>query len=174
LTNLLISGLPRSGKTTLVRRLLEQNILKNKAGGFFTEEIRERAERVGFMIHTIPEEKRALLASKDFLSRFRVGSYGVNTNALEDLGCKSIEKSLKMKNIVIIDEIGKMELYSDRFRMVLLEALNSPHKVLATIMERPNPFTDRIKNRTDVKLFSLNRKNFASVFEKSKEWIEQP
>ena len=171
---MLISGLPRSGKTTLVRRLLEQEILKNKAGGFFTEEIREQGERVGFMIHTIPEGKRALLARKDFLSCFRVGSYGINTKALEDLGCQSIEKSLQKKKIVVIDEIGKMELCSDRFRIVLLEALNSSHKVLATIMERPNPFTDKIKHRTDVKLFTLNRKNFTSVFEKSKEWMKLP
>jgi nucleoside-triphosphatase len=172
LTNLLISGLPRSGKTTLVRKLLELNLLKNSSGGFFTEEIREQDERVGFMIHTIPEKKRALLASKNFLSRVRVGSYGVNTNALENLACQSVEKSLKMKNIVIIDEIGKMELHSDRFRMVLFKALDSPLKVLATIMERPNPIADQIKNRTDVKILTLNRKNFAQVFEKSKEWIK--
>ena len=172
--NLLISGLPRSGKTTLVRRLLEQEVLKNEAGGFFTEEIREQGERVGFMIQTIPEGRRALLARKDFQSCFRVGSYGVNTKALEDLGCQLIEESLQNKKIVIIDEIGKMELLSARFRNVLLEALNSSHKVLATVMERPHPFADQIKNRIDVKLLSLNRKNFASVFEKSKEWMKQP
>lgn len=170
---MLVTGLPRSGKTTLVRRLLEQDILKNRTGGFFTEELREQGGRIGFMIRTIPEGKTAFLARKDFLSRFRVGRYGINVKAMEEVGCESIEKALQKKKIIVVDEIGKMELFSDRFRIVLLEALNSPHKVLATIMERPNPFADRIKHRTDVKLFSLNRKNFISVFEKSKEWMKQ-
>ena len=174
MTNLLISGLPRSGKTTLIRRLVELDILKNKAGGFFTEELRERGDRVGFMINTIPEGKTALLARKNFPSNFRLGRYGINIEALEDLGCESIAQALKKKKIVIVDEIGKMELFSDLFRRVLLEALNSPHKVLATIMERPNPFADSIKNRTDVKLFSLDRQNFKNIFEKSKEWIKGP
>lgn len=174
MTNLLITGLPRSGKTTLVRRLIELDILKYEAGGFFTEELRERGERVGFMINTIPEGKTALLARKNFLSSFRLGRYGINIKALEELGCEAIVKALQKKKIVIVDEIGTMELFSDRFRVVLLEALNSPHKVLATIMQRPNPFADRIKNRTDVKLFSLDRQNFKNVYEKSKEWIKRP
>jgi nucleoside-triphosphatase len=171
---LLITGLPRSGKTTLVRRLIERDILKNEAGGFFTEELRERGERVGFMINTIPEGKTALLARKNFPSSFRLGRYGINIKVLEELGCEAIVKALQKKKIVVVDEIGKMELFSDRFRVVLLEALNSPHKVLATIMQRPNPFADRIKTRTDVKLFSLDRQNFKNVYEKSKEWIKRP
>ncbi len=174
MTNLLITGLPRSGKTTLIQRLLELEILKNNAGGFFTEELREQGERVGFLINTIPEGRSDLLARKRFQSSFHVGRYGINIKALEDLGCESIEKALNEKKIVIIDEIGKMELLSNRFRAVLLKALDSPLKVLATIMERPNPLTDSIKLRTDAKLFSLNRKTFVSVFEKSKEWIQRP
>lgn len=172
MTNLLITGLPRSGKTTLIRRLIKLDVLRNNAGGFFTQELREHGERVGFMINTIPEGVTVLLAKKNFPSSFRIGKYGINIKALEEMGCEAIIKALEKKKIVIVDEIGKMELFSDRFQVVLKEALDSPLKVLATIMERPNPFADSIKSRTDVKLFSLDRRNFKDVFEKSKEWID--
>ena len=172
MTNLLITGSPRSGKTTLIRNLLEQDFVRNKAEGFFTEELRERGERVGFLIKTIPEGKTALLARKDFPSYFRVGRYGVNTKALDTLCCESIIKALQKRKLVIIDEIGKMELFSDQFCSALLKALDSSQKVLATIMEQQNLFADKIKNRIDVKLLYLNKGNFKSVFEKSEEWIK--
>jgi len=174
LTNLLITGLPRSGKTTLVKKLLEEDILKNQAGGFLTEELREESERIGFIIITIPEGRTDFLAKKGYFSPFRVGRYGVNIEALERLGCESITEALHAENIIVVDEIGKMELFSKRFRDVLLEALNSPQKVLATIMERPNPFSDRIKKRSDVKIFHLSRENFWHVFKEVKKWITIP
>ncbi len=171
---MLITGLPRSGKTTLVKKLLEEDILKNRAGGFLTEELKEEGERIGFIIITIPEGRTDFLAKKGVFPPFFVGRYGVNIEALERLGCESIAEALCAKKIIIVDEIGKMELFSKQFRDVLLKALNSPQKVLATIMERPNPFSDRIKKRSDVKVFHLCRKNFWHVFEEVKKWITIP
>ena len=74
--NLLLKGRPGIGKTTIVRRVLDQ--LKGvKADGFFTEEIRERGERKGFLIKTLDGMSRVLSHVK-FSSRVRVGRYGVD------------------------------------------------------------------------------------------------
>jgi nucleoside-triphosphatase len=73
-----------------------------------------------------------------------------------------------------VDEIGKMELFSEKFKNSLLKALDSPQKVLASIMGGRNEVADRVKSRTDVTLVCLNRDNFESVFEKVLEWLTTP
>ena len=174
LNNFLITGPPRCGKTTLIIRVSRDRLLVGKVGGFITEEVRENGERVGFKIKTLPEKKEGLLAKKGFPSPFRVGKYGVLLQDLERIGCSAIEDALNSKKVVVVDEIGKMELFSERFKKTLLKALDSPVKVLASIMEKKNEFADRIKRREDVNLAMLDRKNADSVFEEILEWILRP
>ena len=76
------------------------------------------------------------------------------------------------ENIIIVDEIGKMELFSENFRTSLIDSLDSPQKVLATIMERPNDFADSIKKRPDVRLLYLTRENFDSVYKEVLNWLD--
>lgn len=174
LDNFLITGPPRCGKTTLIIRASQDRFLVGKAGGFITEEVRENGERVGFKIKTLPEKKEGILAKKGFPSPFRVGKYGVLLQDLERIGCSAIEDALSSKKVVVVDEIGKMELFSERFKKTLLKALDSPVKVLASIMEKKNEFADRIKRREDVKLATLDRSNADSALEEILEWISRP
>ena len=83
---------------------------------------------------------------------------------------KASDRRLKGR-VILVDEIGKMELFSEKFKSVLLQALNSPQKVLATIIERPNEFADRIKKRQDAKLIYLERGNFDLVFSEVRDWL---
>ena len=171
-TNLLITGLPRSGKTTLIKKLLTVASIRKKAKGFLTEEIREEGQRTGFRIITVPEGREGLLSQKGLPSPYRVGRYGVCINVLEKLGCHAITPANDTKNIIIVDEIGKMELFSEKFRTTLIDVLDSPQKVLATIMERPNIFADSIKKRADVQLLYLTRNNFDMVFREVLNWLD--
>ena len=174
MTNLLITGIPRSGKTTLIRNLLQVESVGKRSGGFFTEEILRERVRIGFNITTVPGGRKGLLAQKGFSSSCRVGKYGVNVTTLEELGCQAILQAReKGHTIIIVDEIGKMELFSEKFRTILTEALDSPQKVVATIMERPHDFADRIKKRPDVRLFCLERKNFETVFQTVLNWLDK-
>jgi len=171
LNNYLITGPPRCGKTTLIMRIRQVDSLSAKVSGFITEEVRERGERIGFKLISLSEKKEGFLAKKDFPSPFRVGRYGVNIEDLENIGCSAIEKGLLSGKVIFIDEIGKMELFSAKFRKILLDALDSPLKVLASIMERHNDFADNIKRRSDVKLIRLNRSNFEQIFGEVKDWL---
>jgi nucleoside-triphosphatase len=172
-TNLLITGLPSSGKTTMIKKILHTLSIDKKAGGFITEEFRKKGERIGFHIQTFPEEKKGLLAQKRIPSPYRVGRYGVNVHILEELGCQAVLQAKASENIIIVDEIGKMELFSERFRSILIDVLNSPQKVLATIMKPSHTFTDRIKKRPDVRLVYLARDNFADVFNEVLNWLDK-
>lgn len=168
----MITGPPRCGKTTLIMRLSQDPSLSDKIGGFITEEFREKGQRLGFKIITLPDKKEGLLARKGYPSPYRVGKYGVNIQDLEKIGCSSLEAALHSGKFIAVDEIGKMELFSEKFRTFLYQALDAPQKMLATIMEAKNEFADRIKKRKDVRVILLNRDNFDRVYNEVREWFK--
>ncbi len=144
--NLLLTGPPRSGKTTLARRVAGR---VTGARGFTTDEIRDGGQRAGFAIVTL-SGRRGTLAHVDHRSPHRVGRYGVNLADLEEIGCAEIEAALDAgAPLLVIDEIGKMELFSDRFRAAVIAAFESPVPLLATIMARDDAFTRDLKRKAD-------------------------
>ncbi len=161
--NILITGLPGSGKTTLIKQVL--NNLDIEKIGFYTEEIREKNERIGFKIITL-SGKQEILAHKDYITPYKVSKYYVSIENLEKIAVKEIEKGISKENcLIVIDEIGKMELFSEKFKKILLFAFESPNKVLATIMYKPHPFCDSLKQRKDVEVFTLEKINFSLIKE---------
>ncbi len=155
--NIFLTGLPGCGKTTLLKEIIKE--LNLEAAGFYTEEIREKGERIGFNLFSL-DGKRGILAHKDFKSPYQVSKYGVNLRDLEEIGVKSIEEGLlKGEKIIIIDEIGKMELFSEKFKEAVLAALESENLVLGTIKITKDPFTDKIRERKDTKILNLTKKN---------------
>lgn len=156
LKNILITGLPGVGKTTLIKKIAERN--KNRCRGFYTEEIREHNKRVGFKLITL-DGQSCIMAHKDIKSPFQVGKYGVDIECIEKFGVEAIKNGILGNKIVIIDEIGKMELYSIEFKRKVSEALNSNCPVIATILSSPNPFCEKIKKRKDVEIFEITLSN---------------
>ncbi len=155
LKNILITGKPGTGKTTLIKRILER---LDNAGGFFTEEIRESGQRKGFKLVTL-EGDESVLAHINISSRRRVGKYGVDLVSFEEIGVSSVERAIQENDYIVIDEIGKMELFSDRFKEAVIKALDSSKTVIAAVPSYSIPFVDRIKNREDVKIFRIDLKN---------------
>lgn len=164
--NILITGLPGCGKTTLIKEI--SSSINIEKVGFYTEEIKEKGKRIGFKILTFTG-REGILAHINFNSPFRVSKYYVSIENLENIGIAEIEKGLLLKNcLIIIDEIGKMELFSEKFKKIVISAFESPNKVLATIMLRPETFCDKIKKRKDTVLFIIERKNYNEIKEKVK------
>jgi nucleoside-triphosphatase len=154
----LLTGRPGCGKTTLIKRVV--NEIASPAGGFYTEEIRQHGRRVGFKIVTLDGEE-AVLAHIDFDTKQRVRKYGLDLHALESIGTEAICTAVQARQLVVIDEIGPMELRSQVFRDVINEAFDRPEApaVLATITARPFPFTNAIKKRPDVTLIEVRSNN---------------
>lgn len=154
--NILLTGRPGVGKTTIIREVIDS--LDLDAGGFYTQEIREGGVRKGFEIRTL-DGKCGILAHVDCKSPFRVSKYGVNVNDLEGIAAKSITDALGKKPYIIIDEIGRMELYSPKFQRAVKEALDSPSAVLGCIQARHNPFLDGIRVRDDTRIIEVTHQN---------------
>src|SRR2546421_1782737 len=119
----LITGRPGSGKTTLIKRIVD-NLPSRGAAGFYTEEIREHGARVGFKIVTL-DGQEAVLAHVDFTTPARVGKYGLDLSAVEGIGVSAIRTAIREQRLVVIDEIGPMEIRSPVFRDAVTEAFKS-------------------------------------------------
>lgn len=152
MTNVLVTGHPGIGKTSVVEAVTRE--FPQIAGGFTTTEIREHGVRKGFRVATL-DGKSAVLAHIDLSGRVRVGKYGVDVPAFERIALPALQDAILHRRMVVVDEIGKMELASKLFCDVVEKALDSPAIVLATVMERPHPFADQIKRRADVVIFEL-------------------
>ena len=152
----LLTGRPGCGKTTLVRRVVKE--LAQSAGGFYTEEIRERGLRRGFKIVTL-DGKEGVFAHVNFKTHQRLGKYGLDVSTLETISIEAVRKAIREREVTVIDEIGPMEIRSAIFRDVVNEAFNSRAPLLGTITARPFPFTDAIKKRRDVTLIEIRGDN---------------
>ncbi len=133
--NFLITGLPGSGKSTLifcvVDKLTESGI---RVGGVVTPELREHGRRIAFLMRDLLTGEEAIIASVSLgKSGPRVSKYTVDVDAISRIGAKAIQLAIKQADVVVIDEIGKMELLSREFSRQVMAALDSSRPVLATI-----------------------------------------
>lgn len=165
----LLTGPPGSGKTTIIKEAL--SFFKGKAGGFYTEEIRVGGVRKGFKVITLDGES-ANLAYVGFPSPYKVSKYGVDIPSFDKVGVSALKKAIKEADLLIIDEIGKMELFSPSFREALEEALNSGKKILGTIMLKSHPFADKFKAHPQVHILFVSRTNNKQVLSEVIKWLK--
>ena len=166
----LLTGKPGTGKTSLIKQVVAE--LKISAGGFYTEEIRSQSNRLGFKLVTLGGQQ-AVLAHVDIRSSHRVSKYGVDIESLERVGVSALNQAAERCELVVIDEIGKMELFSAKFRESVSQVIESSEKVLGTIMLNSHPWADDIKRLPQVKLVTLTRDNRRQVLEDIRNWLTE-
>jgi nucleoside-triphosphatase len=167
---LLLTGVPGVGKTTVVRRAAEElRERRRRIRGFTTEEIRQGRERVGFRIETFDGES-AVLAHVSIRSEYRVSRYGVDIAALDRIIAKALALSPR-PDVYLIDEIGKMECFSARFRAAVEELLDAKQPVVATVALRGGGFIEAVKRRADVELRTVTRSNREEMPSRVIEWV---
>jgi nucleoside-triphosphatase len=165
----LLTGRPGTGKTSLITQAVAA--MKGKAGGFYTEEIRSQGVRQGFKLVTL-DGQDAILAHIDIHSPYRVSRYGVDIESLDRVGVSALHKAAQQCDLVVVDEIGKMELFSDNFREAVLQIIGSGKRVLGTIMLNSNPWADAIKRQPQVNLITVTRANYRQVLGELLRWLK--
>ncbi len=169
---LLLTGRPGIGKTTAIKALAET--LGQRAGGFYTEEIRGPGGRKGFRLTTL-EGHQAVMAHVDLRGqgRPRVGRYGVDVKAIERVGVDALRRAMQAGQIVIVDEIGKMELFCGPFKDSVLQAIGGPCAVVATVMAKPNPWVDSLKAMPGVSTWEVTPKNRKQMPARVRRWLNR-
>jgi nucleoside-triphosphatase len=168
---LILTGRPGVGKTTIIKAVIAQ--LGDRAGGFYTEEIQGPGGRKGFRLITL-DGHSAVVAHVDFKSRSQVGRYGVKVAAIDRLGASTIRSAVEHNPIVIIDEIGKMELFSSQFQSAVLKAVSGSSLVLATAMLSDHPWLAALKALPNVTVWEVTKPNRVPMVERVLRWLKQP
>jgi nucleoside-triphosphatase THEP1 len=157
--NIFVTGNPRSGKSTLIQRLLGE-ISDKKVSGFVTPEIKINDVRQGFKIIDLVSKEEEILASLNIKHGPSVSRYKVNVEGIDSIMDKFLE-NYESSEYVIIDEIGMMEFYSKKFRETVRMVLSSDKKVVATLSKK---FLKEYKDKGQI--YTLTRENFDDVFDK--------
>jgi nucleoside-triphosphatase len=156
--NIFLTGAPSSGKTTIIKKIIA--MLPYHAKGFYTEEERVEGRRTGFVLHTL-DGKKGYLAHQDIVSPYHIRRYGVDIHNIETIAVPSIIPH--SKTIIILDEIGKMECFSETFKDVAIKVLDSPNIVIGTITLGGDEFIQGIKQRDDIEIHEVTLENRDSL-----------
>jgi nucleoside-triphosphatase len=167
---LLLTGPPGSGKTTALRRAAER-LRGRRLGGFYTEEIRRRGERVGFRAVTFDGQTWDL-ARVDQPGPPRVGRYGVDVAVMDTLAARLAPDT--RVDAWLIDEIGKMECLSRAFVTAMRALLDGRIPVVATVALRGTGFIADVKRRKDAELWTISRATRDTLADTIVEWVERP
>jgi nucleoside-triphosphatase len=157
---LLLTGPPGIGKSTIIQQVAAR--LGSRAGGFYTREVRQAGRRTGFEIVTLNGQTTPLAMTSPhpaFTAEAPFGRYRINLAGLDDLAIPTLRAALDQGQVIIIDEIGPMELLSEPFCRMVLDLLDSQAPVVGTIVQRPHPFADRVKAHPRVRLKPVTAAN---------------
>ncbi len=156
-----ITGLPGAGKTQALLKVIE--MLEDdgkKVGGMITEPIVKRGRREGFYVMDWASKEKRVFASKDIVSKIMVGRYGVDVSALDEVGVKALQYATASCDVIVIDEVGKMEVESDGFVTAVKEALDADKPLLLTLHKKSrNPLLQDIRRRDDVRILEVTQVN---------------
>jgi nucleoside-triphosphatase len=158
--HLLLTGLPGAGKTTVIKQLADF-LTDYHPDGFFTQEIREDGIRKGFELVTL-DGRHQLLSHVSIPGPHRVGRYGVDLAGFEKL-LETLDLRHSSSQLVILDEIGKMECLSRRFIEEVEALLDSSKMVVATVGLKGGGFPATIRSRPDCQVVTVTLSNRSTL-----------
>lgn len=159
----LLTGKPRIGKTTMIKKLINE-IGSDMCGGFYTEEITNSDDRVGFRCVSINGDC-VEIANVESPSSTRMGRYGIDIEKFENFAIKVLQDAVSSKKIIVIDEIGLMQMLSASFQKIVQDIVSDNRIVLGTISSDSHPEIDRFKYVKEVKIIGLNELNRDTISE---------
>jgi nucleoside-triphosphatase len=157
----LLTGSPGVGKTSVILRLVESLKAKGyNVGGMVSREVRVGSHRVGFEILNVNTGRKGWLAHVAQVEGPQVGRYRVNIGDLEDIGVEAITSAVTGSEVIVIDEIGPMELHSEKFREAVLKAVESLKLLVCVVhLKAADTLINGIKGRDDAEVHVVTVKN---------------
>lgn len=165
---LFVTGDPGVGKSSVLLKIIQSLKADGySVGGMLSREVRSGGKRVGFEVLDVSGCRKGWLARVDQNFGPRLGRYHVNLEDLDNVGVKAIINAVKELDIILVDEVGPMELYSEHFRKSVEMALRSRKLVIGSIhMKMKNNLLKEIWLRNDCKIFRVTVENRGSLHRK--------
>lgn len=160
---ILFSGEPRIGKTTIIKKII-QMVGECNCIGFYTEEVRNDFDRIGFDCVSL-DGKRQRIADVNLQGDIRIGRYGINVKAFEEFALQTISNYSNRNKIIIIDEIGPIQLLSTKFKQEIGNILSGNNCVIGTIFYDKHPDIDVIKKLPGIKVYLITSENKNTILE---------
>lgn len=158
-----ITGMPSVGKTqTLIKIIGSLEKHGYVVQGMITEPIIKKNNRIGFDVVNWQTKEKEVFAHIDYETKEKVGIYGVDIAALEKVGVPAVEHAIKddKVDVIIIDEVGKMEMLSEKFCEVVIEALDSDKPVMVTLHKKSRtPLLQDVRRRDDIRILEVTPVN---------------
>jgi len=156
-----LTGQAGIGKTTVLKKIIES--LRKEGfmvGGLKTDEIREKGSRIGFEITNVLTGRKGTLAHVSRVEGPKFGKYRVNLRDLIDVGVGALKQAAEKAEVIVIDEVGPMELLSCEFKRAVRKAVNSGKPLVGTIhYNARDPLIDTIRLSKDVTIIEVTREN---------------
>jgi len=175
---LLLTGSPGVGKTTVLLRVVESLKAKGySVGGMLSREVRSDRTRVGFEILDLGSGSRGWLAHVNRKVGPRVGKYRVNLEDLDNIGANAIVNAAENFDVVAIDEIGPMELFSEDFKEAVKRAVESGKVVVGVVhWKARDRLIEEVKKREDAETIAVTNENrnelHETIVEKAVKFLE--
>lgn len=152
-----LTGLPGSGKTSTLLRLVDMLKAERKTvGGMITEPLLENGRKAGLRVRDMMTGETAVLAHQNIESRYSYGSFGVNLEALETVGVRAIEEAVEKADVVVVDEVGKLEVESPVFVEAVRGLLKLDKDIIITLHKKSrNPLLQDIRKRDDIRILEV-------------------
>jgi nucleoside-triphosphatase len=156
-----LTGEPGCGKTTAIKNIIQ--ILRSqglRVGGMVSGEIRENGLRVGFSLEDILTHATGILAHIDQKEGPHVGKYRVKLDDLASVGVAAIKRAVKEADVIVVDELGPMELTSPVFIQTVQDTIVTPKHLLGTIHKRAShPLVMEIKSDPRFQILDVTSQN---------------
>jgi nucleoside-triphosphatase len=158
---LFLTGSPGVGKTTVLMNAVESLKAKGySVGGMVSREVRSCGARVGFEILDLGTGKRGWLAHVNQKIGPQVGRYRVNLEDFNGIGVEAILVAVEKFDVVVIDEIGPMELFSKKFREAVKRAVESEKLIVGVVhWKAKDKLMEEVKMREDAEIIAVTYEN---------------
>jgi len=158
---LFLTGNPGIGKTTVLLRVAEALKARGySVGGMVSREVRTCGTRVGFEISDLGSSRRGWLAHVSQKSGPQIGKYRVNMQDLDAIGVEAILRAVEDFDVVVIDEVGPMELFSEKFKMAVRRAVESGKPVVGVVhWKARDGLINEVKKREDTQVIAVTHEN---------------
>mgnify|MGYP006289075999 CR=1 FL=1 len=159
--NIIITGELHTGKSTLVRSILESISISYL--GVFSMPILQGARRVGFALRRVGESRIEVFAHENWQKGSKYDRYTVIEQPFERAALYLNECLGKHVELIVIDEIGAMENHVESFLRAVLQVLNSPKRSLMVVQKRAQAAWELLENRNDVIVFQVTEDNHIAL-----------